>query len=455
MENARKNSKHFYKTRTIIKADLLKNILKRFLLIFCASAIFILGGSYSAKSEDNLNISDVGDYGNWLTPNNQNVFKINLTSDINSFQDSFQRQILVKDFVPIEAKVGRALIGGLSKIGTVLENSLVRFMSIFIIILLIFWVSFQTYDMMQKGGDIKKLATDIVKKIILVVIWILILEQGPAQLFMFVMGPVLMVGTYLSNMILDSISGASGYAIPDTCAAIHNYIAANHTGNIMIDADATANILCTPTRLSGFFYTAVAAGWQWMISGIGTSVFTFVAGAIFVVLFIYNIWKFALMSLGVIADLFLIVLMLPFTAIAETFGTSGKTSYDGIAGNIFNQFVGLFNAQSLSSQIQKFINSMIYFVSLSIVIAICAALLSGVVSLDGFSKIPTIDDDGFMNILIVGCLVSYLATQAGKIAEGVGKKIDDRTGNQIEGDIKKLWGGAQKSVKSLIKIIRG
>ena len=49
------------------------------------------------------------------------------------------------------------------------------------------------------------------------------------------------------------------------------------------------------------------------------------------------------MALNVVADLFLTVLMLPFTAIAET---TSKTKYKGIVGDIFNTFMGLFATEA-------------------------------------------------------------------------------------------------------------
>ena len=89
-----------------------------------------------------------------------------------------------------------------------------------------------------------------------------------------------------------------------------------------ISRSGTARIVLTGRCAA----TAVAAGWKWMIAGIGTSAFTTLVGAAFIVIFIYNGFKFALMGLGVIVDLFLGVFMLPFTAIAETIN---KTSYKG------------------------------------------------------------------------------------------------------------------------------
>lgn len=410
-----------------------------------------------ATAATNLPTGDIGDYGTWATDNNLEMFKQSITTDITQFQSGFQSEFpnnqLVKDFVPVEAKVGLAFMNALSWIGRVLDSSLVRFSIIFIIIGYAFWIMFEAYNMMTKGSSSKKLVEDVLKKGFTITIWIMVLYAGPAKIFMWVMGPIITIGTYLSDLILNAVANSAGAAIPDTCAAIREYTIAHTSPDMLIDARAAADIMCVPTRLSGFFYTAVAAGWQWIIAGIGHSAFTFAVGVIFVVVFIMNIWKFALMALGVIADLFLGILLLPFTAIAETLG---KTSYKGIAGNIFNGFLGLFKVQSLSDQINRFIKAAVYFVSLSIVVAVCAAILSGVVDADLASSVPSLTNDGFIITLLTGLLVAYLANKADSIAKDVGggASVDSSFGKQFGGDVKKLWDKVSGQTKNIAKIIR-
>jgi hypothetical protein len=423
----------------------LKRIFIVLMFAFCMTS-----PTFAASNVPGTTAGDVGEYGSWATENNKSLFVKNLTDDINDFQREFQNNQLVRDYVPAEARVGRALMGALDMVGRVLENSLVRFMTIFMIIMFTFWIMFEAYQMMRGNQDAKKLWEEIVKKLVLLMIWIWIIEQGPAQLFMWIMGPVITIGTYLSDLILNSVATAAGASLPDTCAAIHKYMSANTSGLTLINSSQAADLLCVPTRLSGFFYTAVAAGWKWMLAGIGHSAFTFITGAIFVVIFIYNIWKFALMALGVIADMFLTVLMLPFTAFAEVFGGKG-TTYDGYAGKIFNGFMELFKPQNLSSQIQRFINAALYFVSLSIVIALCAAILSGIVNANLAATVPGIESDGFMTVLIVGCLVAYLANKAGEIAKNIGGSIDDSFGTQVGNDLKKLWDSTRKTATDWYK----
>ena len=173
-----------------------------------------------------------------------------------------------------------------------------------------FWIMFETYKMIQDGkGEIQKLMTDIVKKGVLIAIWVVILRFGPAQVFMWVMGPIISVSTYVSDLILGAVAQSAGADLPDTCAAIREYAAAHTSANNIVNATAAADMLCVPTRMSGFCYTAIAAGWKWMTAGIGTSAFSVIGGLIFIIVFIMLAWKFAFVALGVIADLFLGVMM--------------------------------------------------------------------------------------------------------------------------------------------------
>ena len=418
--------------------------------------VMFAGISVSAFSATNLSggtVGDIGEYGSWATENNKKMFVDNLVGedgDLIAFQSEFQKQI-VHDYVPIEARVGIAMMNGLNQVAKILDTSLVRFMLIFIIVMYIFWIMLEAYNMMTTDSNVPKLVKSIVRKTLLLVIWISVLNIGPAKLFMFVVGPIISLGTYISDFILNAITQAAGITIPDTCGAIHEYAAKTIPADMIIDATAAADVLCVPTRLSGFFTTAISAGWQWMIKGVGTSLFTFIIGAVFVVVFAWNTWKFALMALAVIMNLFLAVLLLPFTALAETIP---QTSYKGIIGNIFNSFIGLFstNTVKLDTQINKFINAAIYFVSLSIVIAVCAALLSGVVNVDMATSVPTLKDDSFIPILLTGALVAWLANRADKTAREIGGTIpDDGTGKKFADDIKAVIKNTYDTAKSWAK----
>lgn len=414
---------------------------------------FALMPSFAATNLPGGTTGDIGDFGSWATDHNRDVFIDNLVGDdgdLVAFQSQFQKQ-LVHDYVPVEARVGVAMMNGLNYVAKILDTSLVRFMIVFVIIMYVFWIMLEAYNMMTTDTNARKLVETIIKKTMILIVWMCILAIGPAKLFMTVVGPIISIGTYISDFILNAITQTAGITIPDTCGAIHAYTATTVPNDMIINANATADMLCVPTRLSGFFTTAIAAGWHWMIKGIGTSIFTFIVGAVFVVIFAWNTWKFIMMALAIIMNLFLVVMLLPFTALAETVP---QTTYKGIIGNIFNSFLGLFNAGQikLDAQINKFINAAIYFVSLSIVIAVCAALLSGVVDTNTVNNIPTLNDDGFIPVLLTGALVAWLANRADSIARDIGGSVtDDGTGKKFTEDIKTLIKDTYDSAKSWAK----
>ncbi len=410
-------------------------------IIICLFGIaLIIPGAIAADNLPGAAGGDVGDYGRWATDHNREVFTSTLSQDMDFFQSGFQNQ-QVADYVPIEAKVGLAFINGMALIGHVLDMSLIRFITIFILIAFTFWTGFEAYQMITGTLDVKKSVENIVKKGFMITVWLIIINAGPAKIFMWIMGPIITVGTYMADLILNAVTSVAGATLPDTCGAIREYAAANISGNAAIDAAAAADLMCLPTRMSGFFYTSIAAGWKWMLAGIGSSAFTFFVGAVFIVVSLINLWKFALMAMGVIADLFLTIFLLPFTAIAETVG---KTSYKGIAGTVFNGFLSLFKPASLSSQIGRFINAAIFFVSLAMVIALCTALLSGVIDANLAASVPSLDNQDFVITLLVVLLVGYLANKLKDIAGDIGGSVDDSIGQQLGKDITRLTQNAYK-----------
>ncbi len=424
--------------------------MKKLKLIFAVCFLFISGGGALAAS--NQPVGDIGNYGAWATENNHKLFLDSITNDLGKFTDNFQKKSITSDYVPIEAKIGRAFMGAMSKISDILNRSLVRFIEILLVVLFAFWIFFESYNMMETGGDPKKLWQSIIWKAVVIGFWLWLIQNNAANIFMDIFGPIISISSYLSDFILNSITNASGANLPDTCAAIHNFMV-GHGNDVLINSSAAADLLCVPTRLSGFFYTCVSAGFAWMKAGLGHSAFTFAAGAVFVVVFIYNIWKFALMALNVIADLFFAIMLLPFTALAECFG--GGTTYGGLAGNFFKTFAGVFNTAKMESIIMKFINASIYFVSLSVVVAVSAAILSGVTTSNLAAQVPTIDNSGFMITLIVGCLVAYLANKAGDIAGQIGGSIEKSGfGDKVGKDINELYKSGRSWGQANWKVIR-
>lgn len=427
----------------------MRKLLKKFLLA-CIMAICVMGAHTAVyAASDNIAMGDVGDFGSWATEHNREVLVDNIKTDINEFQSDSEREY-IKTGVPIEAKLGIVFIKALSHVANVLNSSLVRFVIIFLIAAFVFWVMFQAYNMFSNAkASTRQTVLDIVKRGVILGIWIILLGFGLPRLFGMIMGPIVAFGSYISHLILDSVAAHGGYALSDTCAAIRTY-ATTHMTNTIIDTNFAADIICVPTRMSEFYYGAVKYGWQVMVSGIGVSPFSFLIGLIFVILFTYAAFKFAFTAFGVIADLFLVVILLPFTAISATIK---NTDYGGIAGQIYNSFLGLFNPKEfeLSNQIKKFVDAAVYFVSLAIVVAIGGALLANGLHMDPISHIVTPMNGDRITMLIIGALVAYIATHAGDVAKTIGGGIEYTLGTELSKDASTLYKDAKKKIEEIIK----
>jgi hypothetical protein len=355
---------------------------------------------------------------------------------------------LIRDFVPIEAQVGRFLLSALSQTSRAVYDALIPFMNIFVAVLFAFWVFMESWQMMNGDLDYWGLGKRIADKVVLIAIWMWALNNDPASLFMWLMSPVITLGSVASDLILNGTANIIGTNLPDSCAAIHSWIGSG--GGLLIDGQYAADLLCMPTRVMGFFYTCVAAGLGWMRQGLGTSGLTFLLGLIFVILFIYNIWKFALAALNVIVDLFFVLLFLPFTAVSECF--KGGTTYKGMFAPLWTQMKDFVSGESISiaGQFRKFINAIIYFVVLSIVCAICVILVAGV---NPMAPGAAAFGSDAITILIIGCLAAYLMGQADTLANSLGGKIEGDVGKQIGDTAIAAVKGIGEWGKNAIKIL--
>ena len=408
---------------------IIKLFSKILICVLCVLCLF--NTSFAAG---NLPYGDVGEYGNWITRDNMDAYNTNLSNDVTKFQQNFQTNLHSTNFVPVEVKLGLVFMQALSSIDYVLQISLVRFTIMFLFIMYAFWIGLEAYKMIRESSDYKTVLYDIFIKGFTIAAWVIILNYGPAKLFSLLISPILSLGVYLSDFILDAVAQTYNVTIPDTCATIHQYVDATAGTKLLVDPDTAANIMCLPARLSVYFYHATASAFEWMINGFGHSATMVIVGLVCMIMFIGCIFKYAFMTLGVVADLFLSLLMLPFTAVAESMPASKESNY---AGQIFSGLLKIFNTQKLSSIISKFINAAIYFVSLAIVIAICAALLTNIVSISGSNEYAV---GSAMTTLLCGALVFYLAGKAENLAKDIGGEIDNSFGKQLEGDAKTLWG---------------
>jgi len=424
---------------------ILKHLCKYLTIVAVATTVCA-----PAFCDANIPLPGIGDYGTWSTTENRELVVNQISTDFEKFHGSVTPDHAT-GFVPIEAKIGLAFMNAFSHIGHILDSSLVRFTIIFIILMYALWMGLEAYNIITAKADTKSTVQSMLKKSAITAIWIAVLNVGPAETFMMVMSPILSVASLVSDMILNAVTSVAGAQIPDTCTAIHKYAAEHISESNLLTPDAAASIMCIPTRLAGFCYTAVGVGWKWMAYGIGRSMFAFLCGGVTVGGFIYLAWKFAFIAFGVIADLFLGIIMLPFTAIAECVG---KTSVEGIVGNIYNGFIKLFSTESLQAQIMRFINAALHFVTMSIVIAVCAALLSGVMTFANSDMLPQFDNPNIWMSMFVMALTWYLASHASAIATEIGGAIDASMGNTLKSDVATLWTGTKKTVKDWYKVIK-
>ena len=399
--------------------------------LFCTTGII-----NTSLCETNLPFGEIGEYGNWIIPENMETYRDSISSDVNEFQQNFYENVKNPGFVPIETKIGLMFMKALSAVSDLLKISLIPFTIVFLFIMYAFWIGLNAYKMIRESTDYKTVFYEVIKQGIIIVIWVIILRSEESEkLFTAIVSPVVSIGTYISDFIFKSIAQMYNSELPNTCAAIHQYVNNNISGGLLIDQNAAADIMCLPGRISTFFYHAIANAFDWVKYGLrlGTPFTATIVGIVAIYLFIKCIFKYAFMTLGVVTDLFFTILMLPFTALAEAMPSIDEKNY---AGQIFNGLLKVFSTKKLSEVLATFINATIYFISLSIVISICAILLTLVISTDGNN---TFNVGSAMTTLIAGCLVLHLANKADEIAKDLGGKIDNSFGTKLQTDTKNMW----------------
>jgi len=431
---------------------MIKTLFKFFSkLIICCICIATI--SSTCFAETTAPRANVGDYGDILDSENRENIVNQAEEDVNKFTaratdnlNNYTSNPGTSNFVPIEAKVSLIFMKALSSLDKVLQMSLVKFVIIFLLIMYTLWVAIEGYRLIKSTGDSITTLQDIAKKGIIVSIWVFVLYfEKTSDLFNLIITPIINIGTYFSDLILNTVANIADVHIPDTCAAIRNHIAQEAGDNLLIDQESAANIICLPGRLSTFFAKGILTAFGWIGDGfVNRSFVSICVGIYCVFMFIKCVIKFAFMTLGVVASLFLTLLLLPFTALAEALP---QTSEKGYIGQIFNGLLKVFNTKKLSDHIATFINASIYFVSLSIIIAICAIILSGVVNLPNGVSLEV----HFTSILLGGTLVLYLASKAEDLAKQIGGSIDNTVGKKLYDDTKTLIKDAKNISQKLAK----
>ena len=124
------------------------------------------------------------------------------------------------------------------------------------------------------------------------------------------------------------------------------------------------------------------------------------------------------------------------------------TKENNYAGQIFSGLLKVFNTKKLSEVISTFVNTAIYFVSLSIVIAVAAVLLSYIVKT---GTDTTYVVGSAMTTILCGCLVLHILGEADKLAKEIGGNIDNSFGEKLKNDTKTIWNNTKKFTGKLIK----
>lgn len=392
-------------------------------------------------------VGDVGDYGSWATEPNRELVTASIVQDLNKFGPT--ATTVSDSYVPLDAKLGLAFMGGMTTIINAVGTPLVHFAILFMLIAYAFWVAFEAYNLIGSGGDAKKAVRDILIKGIWISVWLVALQFGLDKAFAMIMMPVVYIGNVIANIILTAVTSVAGFSVPDTCEAIRQYATTNAPSNMTITADSAASLLCIPSQMSSFFVTTMEIGWKWVVSAVGHSLFSAAVGVYITYLSIVCIWKFLVISLGVIADLFLGVMLLPFTAIAET---TAKTKYKGVAGDLFNSFLNIFKAEDLKTQINRVVTAVLYFVCLAVALSVSTALLAFIIDPATGKILSTAELTGFagaMVLILTLLLICYLADKTKKLAEQWGGKIDDSWAQGVVKDVKHLFSLAQGGIKKL------
>ena len=174
--------------------------MKRFLnRIFVGILSIALFSSPSFAPTFNLDTNSevIGEYGSWATEQNRNTIVENIKREATEFQAGYQQEY-ERTGVPVEARLGLVFMNALSKIVDVLDNSLVRFVNMFLIVAYLFWVMIEGYRLATDGKlRAMPVAEDIVKKGIVLGIWLLVLGGQFQELFGVLMGPIVSLGAYI------------------------------------------------------------------------------------------------------------------------------------------------------------------------------------------------------------------------------------------------------------------
>ena len=107
----------------------IRDFLRKILIVIFAIFIAVPG-----FADTTYGSGDIGDYGTWATEENRSLVTGRIVDELNNFGPT--ATTVAHSYVPIEAKLGLAFMGGVARVGVALDNSLATFAIMFMLIAL-------------------------------------------------------------------------------------------------------------------------------------------------------------------------------------------------------------------------------------------------------------------------------------------------------------------------------
>ncbi|MDR2685444.1 MAG: hypothetical protein LBB23_01570 [Rickettsiales bacterium] len=330
---------------------------------------------------------------------------------------------------PLDVHASLIIVGGLSQVASIIYDNLLDLIIFMIWIFFAFWLGIKAWDLMRTKIQLMPFLESAAKKLIFVVIGTALLASNPAELFMMFMGGVSALGNAASNLFLSDTGVGR---VSETCADVAAWVKASGGDIKFLTSQSVGDIICLTGRTTSFFYNGIGTFLGMMTKGVLEAVI----GAAGAVVFLWCIFKFAFITLGVVVDVVLMLMFLPFTIFSEIFKGDdwGDTM---ILSDAMKSFAGIFGGDGISALIQKMIQVVIYIVSISLVAAISFLFMRAV-------------PKDFLNLLIGGALTAYMIYKADVLAKKMGGAVDDKFAKLLEQNTTAIYNNTLKLLKPLI-----
>ncbi|MDR0448902.1 MAG: hypothetical protein LBG89_00365 [Rickettsiales bacterium] len=403
-------------------------------LVVIAAILFQLSSPASAESarpgtsSDNFAMTE-------LTAAAKNNILSGLKNSVPAYAD------FRADNIPLDIRASMFVIEGLSTIAMIVYKNLLDVMIWLLVVFFAFWFGLEAWSVMETKTPIGDAAKKIVKKAAIISVAIFVLNTNPAEWFMMFLGAAAHVGNYAADLFLGA---ATGMGVAQTCGDTLAYVALHGGSFGFLGPENVANVICMTGRITEFFWTGLSESLALIKSGIGSNVAFSVMGVAGAALFLWCVVRFAILTLGVVVDMTLMLMFLPFAAFKESF-KDGWPKDAGAAGAMIEKIANAFGGDDISGQIRKFVQVIIYVIAISIVASICYLLMKGVAQQNG---------NNFIYLALGGAVCAYMISQTEKIAEMMGGVVDREWAGEIRKNLESLATAAQKYGKNALSIAK-